>query len=389
MNQYMKAGTKKTRREGEVSAPEWGNEEGKHVDAGDNEDDWEDQEEEVAPRVQCEDPFDDDYEQEDIILPPENEETGEETATGVETGLETAGRGPLAAGEEEKVAVSSSTAGRPKAKEIKDESLKPFMGSIRDVKPGETLEFDNHAYDMLHRAQTDWPCLSLDIIWPEQDMANPLKEFPHGMGNYPYTVYVVAGTQAAKQDKNEVYVMKWMDLHKTKHDDDSDDGVDDQPDDADEEPKLFFRSVGIRTCVNRIRSLNHTPIIAYQGENGQVVVMDMRDQFNDLLERNATNYKKEKPKQPKVLACFQKHCEGFGLAWNPHKYGFLASGGQDSIISLYSPDANMSGWVEHSQRIEAHTSSVEDLQFSPKEEHVLASCKARSCRFSVTLCRLR
>jgi ribosome assembly protein RRB1 len=40
------------------------------------------------------------------------------------------------------------------------------------------------------------------------------------MDNYPYTVYVLAGTQAESRNKNLIYLMKWTDLHKTQHDDD-------------------------------------------------------------------------------------------------------------------------------------------------------------------------
>ena len=32
------------------------------------------------------------------------------------------------------------------------------------LKEDEELEFDNEAYQMLHRAQVEWPCLSLDVL---------------------------------------------------------------------------------------------------------------------------------------------------------------------------------------------------------------------------------
>lgn len=32
------------------------------------------------------------------------------------------------------------------------------------LKEYEELEFDNEAYQMLHRAQVEWPCLSLDVL---------------------------------------------------------------------------------------------------------------------------------------------------------------------------------------------------------------------------------
>ena len=45
----------------------------------------------------------------------------------------------------------------PKKKEIWDESKEPLQ-------EGEELVFDNSAYQMLHRAKVEWPCLSIDII---------------------------------------------------------------------------------------------------------------------------------------------------------------------------------------------------------------------------------
>jgi ribosome assembly protein RRB1 len=45
---------------------------------------------------------------------------------------------------------------------------------------------------------------------------------------YPHTVYVVAGTQADKADRNRIFVMKWSKLHKTNKD-----GLDPEDDDDD------------------------------------------------------------------------------------------------------------------------------------------------------------
>ena len=32
------------------------------------------------------------------------------------------------------------------------------------LKEGEELVFDNSAYEMLHRAKVEWPCLSIDFL---------------------------------------------------------------------------------------------------------------------------------------------------------------------------------------------------------------------------------
>ena len=41
--------------------------------------------------------------------------------------------------------------------EIWDESKAPLQ-------EGEELVFDNSAYQMLHRAKVEWPCLSIDVL---------------------------------------------------------------------------------------------------------------------------------------------------------------------------------------------------------------------------------
>ena len=46
-------------------------------------------------------------------------------------------------------------------KEIWDESKAPLQ-------EGEELVFDNSAYQMLHRAKVEWPCLSIDILLPDR-----------------------------------------------------------------------------------------------------------------------------------------------------------------------------------------------------------------------------
>ena len=58
------------------------------------------------------------------------------------------------------------------------------------------------------------------------------------MDKYPYSVYLVTGTtQAEKQ--NYLYLLKCSELHKTKHDDDSeDDGSDDEDIYNDKDPEL-------------------------------------------------------------------------------------------------------------------------------------------------------
>ena len=53
------------------------------------------------------------------------------------------------------------TFGDKDAKVIWDEKTNP-------LKEGEELVFDNSAYEMLHRAKVEWPCLSIDFLIRER-----------------------------------------------------------------------------------------------------------------------------------------------------------------------------------------------------------------------------
>lgn len=43
-----------------------------------------------------------------------------------------------------------------KKKQKKDNEVKAYLGTTKHLKEGEVLEFDNKAYDMFHRANTEW-----------------------------------------------------------------------------------------------------------------------------------------------------------------------------------------------------------------------------------------
>lgn len=40
------------------------------------------------------------------------------------------------------------------------------MGTEKDLQEGEELDYDNRAYEMFHRANVEWPCLSIDFLLP-------------------------------------------------------------------------------------------------------------------------------------------------------------------------------------------------------------------------------
>jgi len=76
----------------------------------------------------------------------------------------------------------------------------------------------------------------------------------------------------------------------------------------------------------------------------------------------------------KSLFVFKKHtAEGYALAWNIKAAGRLATGDCDSKIFIWNPKDG-GGWEVGNIPFSGHTDSVEDLQWSPSEDTVFASC---------------
>eukprot|EP01017_Pseudomicrothorax_dubius_P048078 TRINITY_DN8696_c0_g1_i1.p1 TRINITY_DN8696_c0_g1~~TRINITY_DN8696_c0_g1_i1.p1 ORF type:complete len:560 (+),score=176.48 TRINITY_DN8696_c0_g1_i1:124-1803(+) len=335
-------------------------------------------EEEANEQLQFEDPFEDEFEEEEVEPVEEKKEEEEDWEDEVEVANKPVKIRALTKDELTKLK------GNRMNEEEKTSSRaipKPdvFLGSSKTIGREEVLDFDNRSYDMLHRVQTEWPCLSCDFVVPDQDPSNPGRLEPVQMKKYPYTVYLVAGTQASSATKNEIYVMKFAELHKTKYDDDSMDG-DSEDEDNDEDPKLQIRSVAHRQPINRVRSMNSSPIVAVWDEAGVVSIIDLTKHVRHLAQTPNDAFKREKPKEASVLGSFQQSAEGFALAWNQVQTGVLAAGARDSVVRLYEPRESQSAWAA-GPVITAHSDSVEDLGFSPSEAHVLASCSVdRSVR---------
>jgi len=97
---------------------------------------------------------------------------------------------------------------------------------------------------MLHSLAVEWPCLSFDIL--PDNLGAQRDKIPDG----GHTVYIVAGTQAAKPGDNKLMVMKMSQLCRTSEDSD-DDNSDDS--DVEEDPILETRHVAHHGGVNRVR----------------------------------------------------------------------------------------------------------------------------------------
>lgn len=200
------------------------------------------------------------------------------------------------------------------------------------------------------------------------------------MDKYPYTTYLVSGTQT-QSSKNFLYLMKLDKLHKTKYDDDSEANSENEDSDPDQDAEIFLSAVEVKHSVNRLKAMQHSPVVATWNENAEVSIYNLGKKFKQLQEKNSENDKNknskdQKKKQSFLTKSFKHSNEGFALNWSPLKKGLLASGSLDRKIFLYqSADENMSDFVRQDNPYIFHEASVEDIQFSPVEDFVFASCK--------------
>ncbi|KZT57806.1 WD40 repeat-like protein [Calocera cornea HHB12733] len=239
----------------------------------------------------------------------------------------------------------------------------------------EVLEPDHSVYEMLHRMNVTWPCLSFDVL--RDDLGDARASFPA-------TVYLVAGTQADTARNNEVMVMRMSSLHRTQRDDDDSDEED--TDSVDEDAVLEYRSLPHLGGVNRIRA---QPLPASSGlpppgtpyyvsswsETGKVHIYDVRPYIQALDEPGFVPDKASASKP--VYTSGQHRIEGFAMDWAP-----LPEQGPPRLLTgdmhgkIFLTSGTGSGFASSPNAFTSHTASVEDVQWSPGEHTVFASCAA-------------
>lgn len=99
---------------------------------------------------------------------------------------------------------------RPDSDDEVEEPTNVYIPGVgAPLESGQTLEPDQSAYEMLHRLNVTWPCLSFDVLQDHLGTNNR---------RYPHSAYFVAGTQADTARNNELMVMKASSMHKTNKD---------------------------------------------------------------------------------------------------------------------------------------------------------------------------
>ncbi|PON50454.1 WD repeat containing protein [Parasponia andersonii] len=288
---------------------------------------------------------------------------------------------------------------------------KVWQPGVDKLEEGEELQCDPSAYNSLHAFHIGWPCLSFDIVRDALGLVR--TEFPH-------TAYLVAGTQAEKAAWNSIGIFrisnisgKRRELVPTKS---TTDGSDMDSDDSDSELEsedegpggsgapilqailhsplfthfyllsiiafsqlifiwILLRKLAHDGCVNRIRAMTQIPhICASWADTGHMQIWDVSSHLNALAESESDlNQGAASVFNQAPLFKFGHKDEGFAIDWSPLVPGRLLTGDCKNYIHFWEPTSDASWKVDATPFI-GHTASVEDLQWSPTEHDIFASC---------------
>jgi len=228
---------------------------------------------ETKDNLHFEDEYDDVFEEEDVV---EEEEENSDDYESIDDD-----------GENQEGMMQENNAKRYKQKEkkVKIQEDAPYVGTGVELGKDECLDFENCTYEMLHRSTTEWPCMSIDFLLSDLPFQNSyalprnlpvVKQF-----EYPLDVYAVAGSMASVASKNQLYVLKFSNLMKTKYDDDSVISADDD-EILDDEPVILHQALQLKAGVNRVRSMGGYPIVAVTDEHRKVSIFDIRTSLEYL-----------------------------------------------------------------------------------------------------------
>ena len=79
--------------------------------------------------------------------------------------------------------------------------------------------------------------------------------------------------------------------------------------------------VGLKHGVNRVRSMNHQPIVAYWSENGDIMIANLKPLMDKYLNDTEDDGKPKKSTQYNINQLqhrsFANSNEGYALDWSP------------------------------------------------------------------------
>ena len=150
----------------------------------------------------------------------------------------------------------------------------------------------------------------------------------------------------------------------------------------DEDPTLEHVTIPHQGCVNRVRAMPQAPgvLASLSGDTRHAHIFDASSSLRSLMSRQLTAPRAPAPEKP--VTTFRGHREeGFALDWSSVAAGKLITGDCAGAIHVWSPSGGGAGgsvasWSVDAEPYRSHTGSVEDLQWSPGEAAVFASCSA-------------
>jgi len=241
-----------------------------------------------------------------------------------------------------------------------------------EVADEEKWTYDPSTYDFFFELNSEWPCLTFDLLSEESDaQINP-----------PFSLAFLSGTQADKPHKNQILLGKVSNMHKrrSKTEGESDDSSDDDDDDDDEkEPKFHSYIAKHHGTVNRIRA-------APQREASLAALWSDTGVFEFIRYGAPSALESSLPKDNwiQTLQNYQDPAgEGYAVSWSSLSAGHLLCGNCAGYIRWWQPSTETaSTFVLDLQPFQGHQASVEDLQWSPVEPTVFVSCSVdQSIRF--------
>ncbi|XP_028281576.1 glutamate-rich WD repeat-containing protein 1 [Parambassis ranga] len=253
-----------------------------------------------------------------------------------------------------------------------EKEQKVYVPGIEPLQPGEELEMDRSAYRMYHECQTGAPCLSFDILKDGDG---------DGREQFPLSMLLCAGTQADTALRNRLLVMRMYNLHGTEKEkegeESSDEESDEDDEDEDKKPQMELAMMPHYGGINRVRvtQFGEQSLAAVWSEKGQVEIFDLQPQLQAVHSAAAMAAFGKEQKEATALFSFTGHMsEGFAIDWSPKVPGRLVSGDCKKNIHVWEPREGGTSWQIDQRPFSSHSKSVEDLQWSPTEATVFASC---------------
>lgn len=278
---------------------------------------------------------------------------------------------------------------------------RPELGST--LQEGQTLDFNNRAYDCFFRLKTEYPVLSFDVM---KDVINPATDGTR----YPMKMTFVAGSEAPNSNENHLCVIQVSNLTRTRHDGTGDEscseddmfGATDSDDDEnqvdaeaeeinDGEAVVHAHTVPFHGSVNRVRCHPEMPhmVAAWSGA-GCVQVFNLESEYrkhvdfaNWTAEQATAAMKgevpggKNKKGGPLFISPRDTHKdEGYALDWSPKQVGVFGSGDVNGQVFTWTPTED-GRWVKQLSTPRSAHRMVEEIQWSPTQAPVFVACRAQ------------